>query len=497
MNIEKVVLVSPAGRAKTPRPPLGLMYIASSLEKSGYPTDIIDLKGLENKEITHQKIINEVIQKNPKVIGISCMLSEDTDVKDMCKVFKEKLDNPIIVVGSTQTTFNPQLFLNWGNIIDYVITGEGELSFPKLLDALKDNKDVSKVNGVAYMKDGEMHKTEAEFIKNLDEVPFPAWDKVNMKFYTKPTFYAIRGMPVSSFFVITSRGCNFRCTFCVNKNLYHRTVRARSAENVVEEIETLVKKYKVDAIYFYDDTFTLYKKNTLKICEEIKRRKLKFLWGCESRVDKIDEPLLKTMKDAGCVQIDFGVESGSQKVLDTIKKDCTVDQIRKAYALCRKVGIRTLANLMINHPGETEKDVEKTIELAKEIKSNLYLINVASPYPGSEIYEQYGKHVDPDEFEKISWYESYDAFLDFIDKNFKMADYNSHITDVLKRVWKEVPTSRDYSLKLNKSYFEQIGRQASFVINPMYLNTLIKSRRKKQYVQKAINVIKSPIISPF
>lgn len=215
-------------------------------------------------------------------------------------------------------------------------------------------------------------------MKNLDILPFQAVDLLPKKYYDIIT----KSSPIA--FMITSRGCPYRCTFCSSK-IYTRKYRFRTAENVINEVSFLVKNGFKD-ITFFDDSFTVNRKRVLEICDKIKDKQIS--WRCLSRVDNVDKELLKSMKDSGCYQIQFGVESGSQRMLNLMKKGIKVNQIKKAFELCNKIGIETVGFFMLGYPGETIKTIEKTIKLAHAIKPDFVTFNLFTPLPGSEIFDK-------------------------------------------------------------------------------------------------------------
>ena len=195
----------------------------------------------------------------------------------------------------------------------------------------------------------------------------------------------IRGIPLKGFYVFSTRGCPARCRFCVNKNIFGRTVRFREPVKVVDEIESLYRKYGIDGFYMYDDTFGVRKSDAYQFCDELVKRNLPLVWGCATRINLITEEFVEKIKSAGCLQVDFGVESGSQRLLDLLKKDITLEQIRKAIGLCKKHKLRVFSNFMINLPTETEEDVDNLIDFAEELKSDISIFNITFPFPGTDI----------------------------------------------------------------------------------------------------------------
>ncbi len=400
-----LVLTALPSRAHSTRPPLGLMTILAYLEKHGIRTEIIDIKAKDLKIIElnsprAKEIENQIIEKmktfQPKIVGLSAVTHEVDYVIEFSARIKKEVGAKIIV-GGQHASLEPSDFVFEGSPIDFAVVGEGEESFRELSQAILDQKPLAEfehIKSIAYWKDASVFRTPLRpLIEPLDSIPMPAYERVDMEFYTQPNPYAIRYFPLSSMYVFASRGCPARCTFCAIPSVWRynetkKPIRFRSAKNVADEVEVLVKKYKTDAIYFYDDDFCVWKQHVIDICKEFIDRKIKFVWGCETRVDKVDEELLTWMQKAGCIQIDFGVESGSQRMLDAVNKNCTVEQINKAFELCQKLGIRTFANMMYNLPGETEEDVQANRDLIAKINPTTVSFGLMTPYPGAEIFDQ-------------------------------------------------------------------------------------------------------------
>lgn len=488
MSKTDVILVSPPSRAKSPRPPLGLMYLSSYLEKEGITVDIVDIKGYPDEEIS-DKIIESIKKTSPIMVGISCLSPEVEEVISISKEIKKKIDC-YVVVGGVHPTVSPQDFLGSTSPVDFVVIGEGELTLTELLKTVKNEQDLWNVPGIAWFNGNQIVRTKSRLpINNLDELPFPAFKKVPMNYYTSPNIYAVRGILLSAFFIFTSRGCPFRCKFCSNKSVFGRRLRHRSAKNVVDEIEYLVNNYRIDGFYIYDDTFTINKQHVLNICEELVSRKLNLIWGCETRTDLISEDLIKKMKQAGCIQIDFGVESGSQRILDILKKDMTVPQIKNAFNICQKFHIRQFANFMINTPGETEEDIQKTINLAKELNATLNIFNVTTPFPGTDLYKEIETKLSPKDYSKMASKISFKEFIEFIESRCKFSQHNINLDVLLTDLWKEFPNVQDLSFRLNKSYIKGIIKELLFVVDMKYLKVINKSKRKKEYLKWLMDII--------
>lgn len=386
------------------------------------------------------------------------MCTEVNEVLQLSKSIKQEHD-AVIVVGGIQPTLYPHDFLYKKSPVDYVVMGEGEETTLELAQKIISNQDVTHIKGLAYFKEELIITEHRPFIKNLDDLPFPAYELIDMDYYTMPRIGVIRPMFLSGFYVFTGRGCPYNCRFCANKNIWNRTVRFKNYKNVVDEIEYLINKYSIDGFYILDDTFTLKSERVLNFCSELKRRKLDVVWACETRVNLITEDLVKAMKEAGCIQMDFGVESGSQKILNNLNKGITVKQIKEAFKLCQKYKIRTYANIMFNTIDETEEDVKKTLDLCKEIKADVYGFAIMAPYPGADIYN----NIKPP---TVDEYQLYDDAISVLHPRFKFAKHDINLEKLLKELFKEY-----------RAYRSTI----SCFLNLKYIQKLIRSKRKKEY----------------
>ncbi len=224
-------------------------------------------------------------------------------------------------------------------------------------------------------------------IENLDTIPFPSRHLLNFEQYLVPPGIIRGHWTERSTTVMTSRGCPFSCIWCGSQCTFGRKVRNRSVENIIAEIQHLVAKYAIDTVWFVDDTFTLNKNRVLDLCRLMTERKIDIAWGCQAHVKTADEEMFLAMKKAGLVQLDFGVESGSNRVLKSLKKDSTDNAIRRAFFIARKVGLRTTATFMFGSPGESEEDIEKTMLLAQEIRPDFVSSFFITPYPGTELMD--------------------------------------------------------------------------------------------------------------
>lgn len=265
--------------------------------------------------------------------------------------------------------------------LDYVIRGEPEATITELADSLQNGGKVDGVTGLSYRNNGSIqHGADRGFIPHLDEMPFPAWDLIDLNNYKLP----FSGRPF--LMVTTARGCPYDCVYCVAQSYYGRKIRARKPARIVDELEHLQEKYGVRDFFFWSESFTIIKAAIKELCREILRRGLKIRWVCNSRVDNIDLELLELMKKAGCWMISYGVESGDQAILDAIKKGITVEQVRQAIRLTRKVGFQIAGHFVLGLPGESLESLRMTYKFACSLDLDYAQFYCASPWPGSEFY---------------------------------------------------------------------------------------------------------------
>lgn len=314
------------------------------------------------------------------------MTPQFLDTKLVINELKSELPDAFYVCGGVHSTAVPIETLKALNV-DCVVMGEGEYTIKELCETELSESKLKGVRGIAYRYNGKIRMNESrELIENLDELPFPARRLLDFDRYL--VYDLIRGTYRGKHTtIIASRGCPYRCIYCSSHLIFGRKVRRRSADSVLDEVEYLIENYGIKGVWFVDDTFTIGKNWVLNFCKRIRERKLRFEWGCQARVNTVSEEMLKAMKKAGCIQLDFGVESGSNKVLKVLKKDIDTDTIKGAFKLARRCGLRTLATFMVGNPEETKEDIEKTYKLAKEISADYTEFFFTTPYPGTELFK--------------------------------------------------------------------------------------------------------------
>lgn len=360
-------------------PPLGLAYIAAVLEENGHAVRIIDAQALG---ISLPQIKREIEKDQPDVVGVTSTTPTVREALSTIRTAKEACPNAITVMGGPHVSFLPTETLQKCEQLDVACVGEGEQTMLELAQTIERRTSLSNVRGIVYRSGDHIVKTPPQpLIDDLDSLPFPARHLLPMDKYT------ILGKKSIIGHLITSRGCPFNCTFCASSLLFGKRFRGRSPKNVVDEIEQVVSEYNPGSIEFSDDEFTLDRKRAEGICDEIKRRGLSILWACSSRVDTVSRDLLRKMKEAGCFLIYYGVESGCQRILNLMRKGTRIKQVIDAIRWTKEVGIETLASYIIGFPGETKKEIEKTITFAKRLNTDYAQFSLATPYPGTELYD--------------------------------------------------------------------------------------------------------------
>ncbi len=358
-------------------PPLGLLYIASYVRK--YTEHEITILDAIVEELDYPGIEERVRAIKPDIVGIQTMSFTLIDALLCAKIVKRINKNIPIIFGGPHPTIFSQETINLKEV-DYVVVGEGEVTFKELLENINNPKELNGVKGLVYKEDEKIIDTgPREFIKNLDAIPFPARELIPRKEY-----YSLLAKRTPITTMITSRGCPYRCLFCDRPQL-GKKFRARSAENVVDEMEECLRM-GIKEILIYDDTFTIDRQRVLDICSEILKRRLKIGWDIRARVDNVDREMLERLKEAGCERIHYGVEASSQRILDILGKGITLEQVKKAFRLTEEAGISTLAYFMFGSPKETEEEIKNSIRLAKELKPDFVHFSLTTPFPATDLY---------------------------------------------------------------------------------------------------------------
>jgi anaerobic magnesium-protoporphyrin IX monomethyl ester cyclase len=384
-----VILALPKWLTQRPIQPMGLLYLAASLRRAGHHVQIIDgeVDRLENDTIAQM-----VAAERPTMLGITATTAQATQAFALARSVKAVSPDTFVVLGGAHASSLPVLSMEEAPALDAVVFGEGDLTILELVDRVRDRTSLAGVAGVAY-RDGDQIVVNPgrELIADLDSLPFPAWDLIPMHKYIASTWFPNKVKQYANIF--TSRGCPYGCVFCGARKTWTRKFRARSAENIVAEIREIVDRYHIPNFFFSDDLFTLDRKRVVEVCTRLLELDLRITWTCLSRVNTIDEDLLALMKRAGCCMISFGLESGSQAVLDKLHKGATVEQGRKAVEMTKAAGIKVFGSFMVGSPGDTAETVDETIRFIRSLDLDEVGLGVTTAYPGTELFDTYGSGV--------------------------------------------------------------------------------------------------------
>lgn len=351
--------------------PMGVYSVAAVLRENNYQVEILNWNSMRNQQ---GLIKSEIQEKKPDVIGISIMHGNRWGGIEIARMAKMLLPDVKIVFGGIGATLLWEHFLKNFPEIDFIVLNEGEYAFLELVKWLdnKNSNDPNNIKGVVFRGNGHIIKPkQSDPIDDLDQLPIPA-----------EYFYYQH--------ISTTRGCAWNCNFCGSPKFWDGKVRFRSAGNVVDELEMLNRK-NISFFYISDDTLTIDKKRVIQICREIIKRGLHISWNAISRVDCVDEEILYWMRKAGCIQISYGVESGSEKIRNLLNKKIRVDDIKNAFLLTRKYGILPRAYFIYGSPGETWETIQETIDLIKEIKPLSVIFYILDIFPGTALYEEIKK----------------------------------------------------------------------------------------------------------
>ena len=381
--------------------PLSLLYIATYLNKNGHECEVLDCEALG---IPVEDLEHKIREGKYDAVGVVLLTMMYSQAQAVCKLVKEVSPKTLTVVGGTHATLRPKMSAEDPHF-DMVAKGEAEVTFIEIVEWLEGLRKKVDIKGVAYKEDGEVvFQEEREKIKDLDYFPMPDRGLIDMRQYRPSVSYHKR---LPAYTMITTRGCPYRCTFCATAQSGYRM---HSVERVIEEMKILVEVYGAKEILLRDDTFTLKRDRTLELCEAIIKEGLheKMIWDCITRANLVDEELLKKMKEAGCWGIHFGVEGGTQKLMDAVQKDTTLEIVRDAFKWCKELGIETRGYFMVGMPGSKTEDDEVTIAFAKELNPDWAQFTIATPYPGTKLFdeaEKWGKfHTDKNDWDKyLTW----------------------------------------------------------------------------------------------
>jgi anaerobic magnesium-protoporphyrin IX monomethyl ester cyclase len=413
----KILLITPPIRriqfnisGVFPLPPLGLAYIASALEKHDFDVSILDMQALK---MQLEDLPRYLKNNSFAIYGLSCgvfNLAEGIKVADLLKWINP---DSKIVLGGLCNSFPPDIILKLGRAFDILVRGEGEGVMLNLCTQIREGNgqcNLEAIPGISYRVNGRVVSTPSPPYLELDTLFFPARHLLpNKNYRMHPPFNLYPPLTLME----TSRGCIYNCSFCC----LSKSIRSRSISNVVEEIKEVIEKFKIREIHFIDPNFTFNADRAMKLCERILAEDIRFAWSCKTRVDLVSTPLLKMMAKAGCYMISYGVESGSQEILNKLQKQINIEDIKNAFDITKRAKIRTIAYILIGPPGENDTTVKQTRELLKEIAPDFILCGELLPDPNSILTK------DALNKKKISYNDLSDFFI-FNQKNVPIGRMN-------------------------------------------------------------------------
>ena len=356
-------------------PPLGLAWLAAVLEQAGHEVRILDAYA-ERVGIDRLPQVLRAMDQ-PQLVGISATTPQFYPALAAAKVAKDVFKEARVVLGGVHPTVLPEEALACPEV-DWVVRGEGERTILDLAAELAPET----IDGLSHRQDGRIvHNPDRELIADLDSLPTPAYHLLPMERYY-PAAGAYKRLPAIS--VLATRGCPGKCTFCYR--MTGARVRTRSGRRVAEEIKFLQERYGIREICFYDDTFTAIKKEVWAFLEAIDDLKMDLAWSCFSRVDAVEEDLLRAMVRRGCHQIMFGVESASPVILANVRKRTSLDRVEAAVSMAKRAGLDVRAAFMLGNPGETEQTMQETLDFAIKLNPDIVVFNITTPFPGSEMF---------------------------------------------------------------------------------------------------------------
>ena len=356
-------------------PPLGLLYIAAYIEKH-HPVQILDT---QVEKISYSVLPQIISDQKPDIVGITAMTLTMLDVLKTIQIVKSTNEKIKIVLGGPHVHIFPdETIVQPG--VDFLVLGEGEIAFKELVDNIHNKETLKTIKGLVFKDNGVIVNTGTrDLIGNLDTLPFPAR---HLTQYMKYSSLLAKRAPITTMF--TSRGCPYGCSFCDRPHL-GKKFRWRSAKNVVDEMESCINM-GIHEFFLYDDTFTVKHQRVHDICDEIIRRKLNIGWDIRTRVDNVDKEMLKKLKQANCERIHYGVEAGTDRVINVLNKGINIELVLKVFKMTQEAGISTLAYFMIGNPTETKEDIMTTFTFMKKLNPDYVHITILTPFPATKIY---------------------------------------------------------------------------------------------------------------
>ena len=360
-------------------PPLGILYVAGALREAGHRVQVLD-----GDPLVETDLATRVAAFRPELIGLSFLTMTCGRAATLAADLRRLLPGVPIMAGGPHATAEPEDTLTRLGV-DVVVRGEGERSAVEIADRVGAGRSLEGLPGCATPRGRGPDRAP---IQDLDTLPLPARDLLDFERYLAAPGLIRGHASARHASVMAGRGCRYRCTFCASHLQLGRDLRMRSVPDVIAELHHLVEEYDVRGVYFVDDIFTGDRRWVRRFCAALARAPFRLEWACQSRVESVDRGLLEAMRAAGCVQVDFGVESGSKRVLRRMKKGTTAASVARAFDLAHDVGLRTGASFILGSPDEEASDLDETLALARRIRSDWTVFFFSTPYPGTELWHE-------------------------------------------------------------------------------------------------------------
>jgi radical SAM superfamily enzyme YgiQ (UPF0313 family) len=404
-------------------PPLSLLIVAALMEKEGVEVDLIDM---EAEGLSYSATLERIRSFAPDLLGFTVTSWSFHSIIRWIKQFKA--DTAIsILVGGEHLRLYPDETMSY-DAIDFCITGEAELPLPEFISAFREGQPFDDIKSLGFRKNGSVIIDRTiRYVEDINTIPFPARHLIRNELYEnvlsrKKNFTAL----------ISSRGCPFNCAFCTHN---HQKYRARSPENVVDEIELNLKTYNICDFDIYDSTFTADEPRVIRICEEIRRRKLEVGFTVRSRVDIVSREMIDSLKSAGCHTILYGIESSNPDILKMMNKRISPEQVMKTVSYTKQRGIKTLGFFLFGFPGETRQTIEDTIRFSLDLPLDYALYSILLPMPDTDIYEYYRERGLGDYWAEYTLDDSKTELIEFIGTGVTRAETAKYALEAYKRFY--------------------------------------------------------------
>jgi radical SAM superfamily enzyme YgiQ (UPF0313 family) len=423
-------------------PPITLAYVAASILKSGHEVKLVDM---DAENIDHHKLSEVVKQYDPDMVGLSVMLNNLIVCLELAELIKKINSDIKIIFGGIMVNLYPKSTISYESV-DYGVIGEGEQTFPELLEYLEKKLPLKKVRGLVFKNNNEIIVNDSRPpIEEMDEIAYPARELLDNSKYKSLISHK---SPITILF--TSRGCPYQCNFCSKPSFWNKW-RFHSPKYVANEFEVCAD-LGIKEILVYDDIFTSNSQRVRKVCEEINKKQLDISWDIRTRIDLVHRDDLNVLKKSGCVRINYGVESGDPEILKILNKGYTIEKIKNAFKISKELGFETLGYFMIGSPNETKASIMKTFKLMKELDPDYIHLTHVVPYPKTKLFDmavQRGLAM-PDAWENLENL-NYDTFPMFTDGELTRKDIFNYVKKGYRTfyyrpsyIWKHIRKIRSF-----------------------------------------------------